>query len=182
MKVRITDISKQDAFYEDRKMFIGKTIDYLGCLDMPDCKDNGFVNGYFLLDGDKHKRYFAGFKYEPVPEYSIEFPGGTMNQDGTVCKEPSAMNELGKYDTFADWLNGRFGYQSPKKLTWLQKIRDYDKIESMLSEALHDRDLHATVADNWQAKLVKSNKENEQLGAICKYLLDYLDSMDKKAK
>ena len=118
--------------------------------------------------------------------------------------EPSAMSELGKYDTFADWLNGRFGYQpAPKKLSWIQKIRGYDKdidllnrqvdafselsrdnkkayeiaceknndlcariqaVEAMrdhyktiMTEALRDRDLHAKVADNWQAKLIDQN-------------------------
>jgi hypothetical protein len=48
---------------------------------------------------------------------------------------------------------------SPKKKSWLQKIRDYDRLELALSEALHDRDLHATVADVWQERLICVQKD-----------------------
>jgi len=117
-----------------------------------------------------------GFKYIEVPEYSIKYPGGTMNQDGTVIRghthnvEPSAMSELG------GWLeeHGKthpYDIGVPKKLSWFQKIRGYDDLfarmesaESMrdhyktaMTEALRDRDLNAKVADKWRDKLIEVN-------------------------
>jgi len=120
-----------------------------------------------------------GFKYIEVPEYSIKYPGGTMNQDGTVIRghthnvEPSAMSELG----FTSWLSDRFNHgcigllPEQKKLSWFQKIRGYDDLqarcnsaESMrdhyktaMTEALRDRDLNAKVADKWRDKLIEVN-------------------------
>lgn len=52
-----------------------------------------------------------------------------------------------------------------KKLSWFQKIRDYDELEYDLGmwmtiaiEKSNELELMTKVADNWQAKLIEQNK------------------------
>lgn len=86
--------------------------------------------------------------------------------------EQSQMSEL------AGWIpeNLQPSGRTTQKLTWLQKIKEYDDLESrcnlgeylinqyqqLLAEALRDRDLHAKVADNWQKYLIEANKKVEK--------------------
>ena len=108
------------------------------------------------------------------------------------AQEPSAMSEL------AGWIDENnetyrcncavLEEKAPKKLSWIQKIRGYDKdidvlerqvkafselaetnkrnadrLQSLLTEALRDRDLNARVADLWQEKLIKANERIAEL-------------------
>jgi hypothetical protein len=132
MKIKITDIHPGDAKYYRKDKIIGKIgeLAYVNNSLFGDMFMAGRVND---IDGDGYD-YFAGFKYIEVPEvtrdYSIKLPGGTMHQDGTVCKEPSSMSELGK------WIdeNKPFSHAyTPQRKTWIQKIRGYDKDVDLLN-------------------------------------------------
>ena len=179
MKVRITEFSQRDGtrhFHSAGEVGEGNIESWSDGWSY--CRSFTFENGdvWTLFE----------FKYEPVPEYSIEYPGGTMNQDGTVqrmkAKQESPFSSA---------------YQ-PRRKTWLQKIRDYDGLdaaydrvvsrhnklmdrfiasEAMLSEALHDRDLHATVADVWQQRLICVQKDlmdaTEMIGKRLKFSVNH---------
>jgi len=175
MKVRITKFSQRDSarhFHSAGEVGEGNIENWSDGWSY--CRSFTFENGdvWPLFE----------FKYEPVPEYSIEYPGGTMNQDGTVIRMKAKQES-----PFSS------AYQ-PRRKTWLQKIRDYDGLdaaydrvvsrhnklmdrfiasEAMLSEALHDRDLHATVADVWQQRLICVQKDlmdaTEMIGKRLKF-------------
>ena len=155
-------------------------------------KENGYkswvVSDYVSCAADcmPHKEKYTVDEWQNHPRkvYSIEYPGGTMNQDGTVKEiHPRVwVNENG---------HAQFGcslvLETQKKKSWLQKIRDYDNLQSrcnsaeamrdhyktIMTEALHDRDLHATVADVWQQRLICVQKDlmdaTEMIGKRLKF-------------
>jgi hypothetical protein len=87
--------------------------------------------------------------------------------------EPSAMSELAGCAGL-DVSTYEYDFSKiPKKKSIIQKIRDYDRLELALSEALHDRDLHATVADVWQERLICVQKDyidaTEMIGRRLKF-------------
>jgi hypothetical protein len=73
MKIKITKISKLDAYYEDRKDLIGReaTLDEKSI----SVNDDGWTAGYVEVKGSKFpgrcKIYFAEFKYEEL-EVEVE--------------------------------------------------------------------------------------------------------------
>lgn len=88
-----------------------------------------------------------------------------------MTNEPSQMSEP------AGWINENLPKEQPKKLSWLQKIRDYEYQKYMreyysdMRDVWHsiaiaksrELDLMTKVADNWQKKLIEANKRIEQL-------------------
>lgn len=170
MRVKITEIDEVSQYF-GKKEIIGLTLEVDGEIKPCSFTSQGFYRANFK-NSDVDCIY--GFKYIEVPEIR-----GHMHN-----VEPSVMSELGRFDTFADWLNARFNHgcvgllPQPKKKSWLQKIRGYDDLErqrnqfrsksdmmiketmqlkSALSEALCDRDFNARTADIWQGRLVNQN-------------------------
>jgi len=143
-------------------------------------------------------------------KYSIEYPGGTMNQDGTVTKSvkitglnnfattyKKAIDRVCEHQADAiRYAATRFGISpdckiafgvQPKKKSWLQKIRDYDDLQSrcnsaeamrdhykelleevsralgrqasIITEKSHELKLMSTVADVWQQRLICVQKD-----------------------
>lgn len=169
MRVKITEIDEVSQYF-GKKEIIGLTLEVDGEIKPCSFASQGFYRANFK-NSDVDCIY--GFKYIEVPEIR-----GHMHN-----VEPSIMSELGRFDTFADWLNARFNHgcvgllPQPKKKSCLQKIRGYDGLEKekdgymkqgfelagKLAEALRDRDLHARTADNWMAKAKHANVIAEQV-------------------
>ena len=198
MKVRITEVHPASYEYANRKKYIGMVFEVDGKITALTLN-----KGWYTL-ATKEIDKPVTCKYIEVPEYSIEYPGGTMNQDGTVTYK----FKLDKPEVI---FHGLPEPEKPKKKNVIQKIQDYDKLqrryarilegnkdltlrcnkaESMLSEALHDRDFHATVADNWQAKLIEANKSHDEfkskvmarmdeIESACEYLNNVMDEEEK---
>jgi hypothetical protein len=158
MRIKITELSKRDNYFNHD--FVGKT----GTGEIKDWKDGWFYCAPFTFEDGTKKTLFE-FKYIEVPE-------------------PSAMSELTSAAKRAglDVSTYEYDFTTPKKLSWIKKVRGYDKLESMLSEALRDRDLHAKVADNWQVKLVEANCRKENLQIAADVMLKELNSYGRRIK
>jgi len=128
----------------------------------------GWFEAWVNKHGETNQRWIYGFKYEPVEEPAMS----KLVQRVKVAFDVYYANKN-------------------KKLSWLQKIRGYDWLEiarndyqklyydmkarcqaaesmkyhykEIMTEALRDRDLHAKVADNWQAKLIEANNKYDLL-------------------
>ena len=134
-------------------------------------------------------------RHEPVEEpsmselgYSIEYPKGTMNQDGTVTLKKETING------FKKWVNEKFN----KKKSIIQKIRDYDKDIDLLErqvtmfDELADtnkkaydmackknnelcarvesaeamRDHYKTVSETWQSTTISKSRDLELMTKV----------------
>jgi hypothetical protein len=206
MRVKITDINPQSQYYESRDKLIGKIIEFENLDDCSFDNYSGWKRGK-MISGDLKGHALYGFKYEPVEETamsefgecSINFPGGIMNQDGSVSYHLTR--------------------KQPKKLSWLQKIRGYDDLQSALdcerdfthdlvkqktdlqerckaTESMRDhykttaetwqqttiskaRDLElmSKVADSWQQKAIDANKRSD---TILNDYISFLDELEKE--
>lgn len=142
MRVKITDIHPESHWFSNRNEIIGKEYDAIKI-------NKANYDGWFLVATNQLKMFSITCKYIEVPE-------------------PSAMSELGNYDTFAEWLKGRFGYQpEPKKLTWLQKIRGYDDLQARCNSAESMRDHYKTQLESWESLAISKARELEIANKVC---------------
>jgi hypothetical protein len=179
MKVRITDIHPESQFYQERDNIIGKIF------DSKDMEESFQQPGWSLL---LHYRGDISMwcKYEPVEE-----PAMSELAKITVC---SATNSTDCKITVKN-----------KKLSWLQKIRGYDRLahelkmevdnsnwlkenrvkplqarcqsaESMRDHYKQTAELHEAVAKQWQQKAVEANKRADDVTNDYVSFLDELEN------
>jgi hypothetical protein len=162
MRVQITDIHPKSIW---GKEIINKVFEIKN-------RPTKYINDWFFIkpNDESFENNYVLCKYIEVPE-------------------PSAMSELGKWIDEAknaglDVSTYKYDFNTPKKLSWIQKIRGYDDMRARCNSAEAMRDyykesldswesvaiskareleLMEKVADNWQAKLVEANRRNDNL-------------------
>ena len=201
MKVRITEFSQRDSARHFH------SAGEVGEVNIENWSDGwSYCRSFTFENGDVWPLF--EFKYEPV--YSIEYPGGTMNQDGTVTKRvkitglnnfaasyKKAIDKVCEHqaDAIRHAVMG-IDLSTPVmrgRKSWLQKIRDYDKLQSRCNSAEAMRDHYKTSLESWESLAISKARElelmskvadNWQQRLICvqKDLMDATEMIGKRLK
>jgi hypothetical protein len=152
MRVKITDIQKSSSEYKNREVIVGRFGEFKKEDNIE--TEPGFTGGYFYPEDTIQfvEIYSFGFKYIEVPEPSAMSELGTLPElRFTFDHEQWQKDTQAIYDSMRytkrlflkkamvkaakevvraglDVSTYEYDFTTPKKLSWLQKIRGYDSL------------------------------------------------------